>query len=185
MSRLLWLALLFILTTSSMALTNIVRQAEADLVCIQEVQPNDLGREQVERLTLLLNKAARIDGTEEYEFAISPQFNRDEVQPFSGGSQFPLTQRLVSCRTMKTLPTTAIARSASAVAGYGLPKMISAFLSCKQSKETLATLILQKVRLYQTKYSTTTSNKLRSTTKPSSRRAQAANWSESRCTART
>jgi len=67
---------------SLIALTNIVLKTEADLVAIQEVEPNQLGQDQVERLVDLLNVASAHYGMQPYTHAISPEHIGDETTAF-------------------------------------------------------------------------------------------------------
>lgn len=66
---------------SLISLVNIIRQTDADLIALQEVEPNDLGRAQVGRLTSLLNKAAAFYGTAFYDHEIGEQ-SGDETTAF-------------------------------------------------------------------------------------------------------
>ncbi len=59
---------------SLVSLVNIIRQMNADLICLQEVEPNELGRDQVDRLAALLNTAARFYGEMDYEAIVSQQY---------------------------------------------------------------------------------------------------------------
>ena len=56
---------------SIISLVNIIRQSQADLLCLQEIEPSLLGKEQVKRLVFWLNKAATHDNTKHYSYAIS------------------------------------------------------------------------------------------------------------------
>jgi endonuclease/exonuclease/phosphatase family metal-dependent hydrolase len=67
---------------SLISLVNILREANADLIAVQEVEPNQLGKDQVERLTGLLNKAADFYGTPRYDFAIADDHTGDETTAF-------------------------------------------------------------------------------------------------------
>lgn len=55
---------------SLISLVNITRKMDADLICLQEVEPNELGTEQVERYVGLLNKAAAFYDEDSYEFLV-------------------------------------------------------------------------------------------------------------------
>ena len=61
---------------------NIIKQADADLIAIQEVEPNDLGREQVQRLAELLNIAADHYGTNRYSHLVADEHTGDETIAF-------------------------------------------------------------------------------------------------------
>ena len=63
-------------------LVNIIVKMNADLIAVQEVQPNELGYEQVVRLTALLNKAAVFYGTNPYENIIPEDHTGDEQTAF-------------------------------------------------------------------------------------------------------
>ncbi len=54
---------------------------DADLLCLQEVEPNELGRNQVDRLVALLNTAARFYGEKDYKAVVS-QRTGDEAYAF-------------------------------------------------------------------------------------------------------
>ncbi len=61
---------------------NIINEMDADLIAIQEIEPNELGREQVSRLTTLLNIAARFYNRNEYDFEIADDYTGDETIAF-------------------------------------------------------------------------------------------------------
>lgn len=63
-------------------LVNIIRRMDADLIALQEVEPGEFGRKQVERLVKLLNVAADFYETKPYEFAVSEKHKGDEVLAF-------------------------------------------------------------------------------------------------------
>ncbi|MCB9850005.1 MAG: endonuclease/exonuclease/phosphatase family protein [Phycisphaerales bacterium] len=67
---------------SLISLVNILRQADADVVAIQEVEPNELGTDQVKRFVDLLNKAADFYGTQRYDYAIADDHTGDETTAF-------------------------------------------------------------------------------------------------------
>ncbi len=67
---------------SLISLVNIINEMDADVIAIQEVEPNELGHEQVLRLTALLNKAAKFYDKEHYEFAIADDYTGDETIAF-------------------------------------------------------------------------------------------------------
>jgi endonuclease/exonuclease/phosphatase family metal-dependent hydrolase len=67
---------------SLIGLVNTILAFKADLIALQEVEPTELGEEQVERLTGLLNKAADFYGTARYEFAIADDHTGDETTAF-------------------------------------------------------------------------------------------------------
>lgn len=67
---------------SLISLVNIIIEMNADLIAIQEVEPNHLGREQVGRLTDLLNKAANHYNTKPYDHIISEEYTGDEQTAF-------------------------------------------------------------------------------------------------------
>ena len=64
---------------SLVSLVNIIVKMDADVIALQEVQPTDFGREQVERLTTLLNKAAKYYKTPAYEFVVADEHTGDET----------------------------------------------------------------------------------------------------------
>ena len=67
---------------SLIALVNIIKQTDADLVAVQEVEPNALGKEQIERLSELLNIAADHYGTKRYDHLVSSVHTGDETTAF-------------------------------------------------------------------------------------------------------
>ena len=54
-------------------LVNIIIDTKADLLCLQEIEPNDLGKAQAERLLKLLNEAMIYYDQNTYEYVISEQ----------------------------------------------------------------------------------------------------------------
>lgn len=64
---------------SLVGLVNIILQMNADVIALQEIEPTNLGTEQVERLTKLLNKAAKYHDTPTYEFIIAEEHTGDET----------------------------------------------------------------------------------------------------------
>ncbi|KAA0139164.1 hypothetical protein FYZ48_11020 [Gimesia chilikensis] len=67
---------------SLITITNILLKTNADLICLQEVQPNSYGKDQVQRIRELLNKAAEFYGTKYYYYRISERDEGDEVTAF-------------------------------------------------------------------------------------------------------
>lgn len=67
---------------SLISLVNIINEMDADVIAIQEVEPNELGSEQVSRLTTLLNKAAKFYDKNHYDFAIADDYTGDETVAF-------------------------------------------------------------------------------------------------------
>jgi len=67
---------------SLISIVNIILEMDADLICLQEIEPNELGREQVNRLTKLLNKTSGFYKTNNFEYAISEEFTGDELVAF-------------------------------------------------------------------------------------------------------
>ena len=63
-------------------LVNIIRKADPDLLCLQEIEPNNLGKEQVRRLVDLLNIASSYYNTESYTFEIAEDYVGDETTAF-------------------------------------------------------------------------------------------------------
>lgn len=63
-------------------LVNILRKTDADLICLQEVQPGDFGEKQVARLVKWLNKAAKHEGAKFYDYVVSVAHTGDEVVAF-------------------------------------------------------------------------------------------------------
>jgi endonuclease/exonuclease/phosphatase family metal-dependent hydrolase len=55
---------------------------DADLIAVQEVEPNQLGHEQVDKLINLLNKAAQHYETELYDYIIPEEYVGDEQVAF-------------------------------------------------------------------------------------------------------
>ncbi|HUU18942.1 MAG TPA: endonuclease/exonuclease/phosphatase family protein [Sedimentisphaerales bacterium] len=64
---------------SLVSLVNIILEMDADVIALQEIQPNDLGTKQVERLTKLLNKAASYKQTPLYDSVIAEEHTGDET----------------------------------------------------------------------------------------------------------
>ena len=67
---------------SLIALTNILLKTNADLVCLQEIQPNSKGKDQVRRLKELLNEAADFYNTKPYKYKVSQLDQGDELTAF-------------------------------------------------------------------------------------------------------
>lgn len=67
---------------SLISLVNILRELDADLVCLQEIQPHKQGYEQMERLVKLLNKAAAFDEKPPYSFVVSRKYRGPETTAF-------------------------------------------------------------------------------------------------------
>ena len=67
---------------SLISLANTLLETNADLIALQEVEPSELGRKQVERLNELLNRAASFYGLESYQYAISDKDGGDELTAF-------------------------------------------------------------------------------------------------------
>lgn len=67
---------------SLITLTNILLKTNADLICLQEVQPNPKGKSQVRRLKELLNEAADFYNTKPYQYKISELDGGDELTAF-------------------------------------------------------------------------------------------------------
>ena len=67
---------------SLVSLVNIIRQMDADVLALQEVEPTDFGSGQVERLVKLLNKAARYDAKPLYDYVIADEHTGDETTAF-------------------------------------------------------------------------------------------------------
>ena len=67
---------------SLIGLVNIIRGANADVLALQEVEPNARGSQQVARLAKLLNKAADHYGTPQYEYVIPEERAGDECVAF-------------------------------------------------------------------------------------------------------
>lgn len=76
---------------SLVALTNVILATQADLVALQEVEPNELGREQVRRLTELLNLAAEHHQTSAYSHVVAAEHVGDETVAFIFRSPVELT----------------------------------------------------------------------------------------------
>ena len=60
-------------------LVNIIVKMDADIIALQEIEATDFGTKQVERLTKLLNKAAKYYKTPAYEFIIADEHTGDET----------------------------------------------------------------------------------------------------------
>lgn len=56
----------------------IILKMDADVIALQEIEPNALGHAQVARLTALLNKATDYYETESYEYIVSEDYTGDE-----------------------------------------------------------------------------------------------------------
>ena len=66
---------------SLIGLVNIMRQTDPDLIVLQEVEPNELGHAQVDRIVKLLNKAAAYYQMARYDYAIAEP-SGDETTAF-------------------------------------------------------------------------------------------------------
>ena len=67
---------------SLVSIVNIILEMDADVIALQEIQPTELGRAQVERLVKLLNKAAKYHDSGLYEFIIADEYTGDETTAF-------------------------------------------------------------------------------------------------------
>jgi len=67
---------------SLLSLVNIIRTMDADVIAVQEVEPNELGSDQMERLVDMLNDAADFYHTEPYDFAVADDYVGDETGAF-------------------------------------------------------------------------------------------------------
>ncbi len=67
---------------SLISLVNILRDANADVWALQEIEPTDKGAQQVVRLTKLLNKAADYYRTPRYEYVVPEKHTGDERVAF-------------------------------------------------------------------------------------------------------
>lgn len=67
---------------SLISLVNIIRETNPDLLVLQEIEPNELGQSQVQRLSVLLNRAADYSGTGHYSYVIADEHTGDETTAF-------------------------------------------------------------------------------------------------------
>ena len=64
---------------SLVSLVNIILKMDADVIALQEIEPTELGTEQVERLTKLVNKAASYYEKQAYDYVIAEEYTEDET----------------------------------------------------------------------------------------------------------
>lgn len=67
---------------SLIGLVNILLATDADLVCLQEIAPDEAGRAQVERLVGLLNRAEAFYRKPAYDYEIARRFTGSETSAF-------------------------------------------------------------------------------------------------------
>lgn len=67
---------------SLVSLVNIIMEMNADVIALQEIEPTELGEKQVERLTKMLNKAAKFTNQSEYEYLIAEEHTGDETAAY-------------------------------------------------------------------------------------------------------
>jgi len=64
---------------SLVSLVNIILKMDADVIALQEIEPTELGTEQVERFTKLVNKAASYYEKPAYDYVIAEEYTGDET----------------------------------------------------------------------------------------------------------
>jgi len=79
---------------SLISLVNIINEMDADVIAIQEVEPNQLGYKQMERLTNLLNKAAKFYNKKTYDFTVSNLETGDEFTAYLWRSPVSMTSEI-------------------------------------------------------------------------------------------